>query len=246
MSNDITLPLTVYIELTRGAKTLVDWEDAEWLNQWIWICSSKGYATRTYRCKEKSGKKHLVTMHRAIMERHGHCIEGLEIDHINRDRLCNIKSNLRVATRSQNGANRTRHCNNTSGTTGVTYHKASNRWRAFIQFQKQWIRLGSFISKDDAIAARKEAEIQYFGQWANPLNEQYNGEWAASANTDGYRKSQSGHFGIWWNKDRSRWLVKFTFKRERKYVGSFKTIDEAIAARDKAIKENNLEHLLSD
>lgn len=169
VNNDITLPLYGYIELTRGVKTLVDWEDVEFLNQWLWLLSSRGYAVRSYRYKDNSGKsrKHVLSMHRVIMERHGYEIEGLDVDHINRDRLCNIKSNLRVATRSQNLINKSISARNTSGAVGVHYRKNTNKWEAILTINSKQVVLGRFSSKEDAIKARKEGLIKYFGEYAN-------------------------------------------------------------------------------
>ena len=47
---------------------------------------------------------------------------------------------------------------NTSGVKGVTWDKARKKWRAQIEFQKKHYNLGRYENKEDAIAARKEAE----------------------------------------------------------------------------------------
>lgn len=52
--------------------------------------------------------------------------------------------------------------NNSSGVTGVYWSKREERWIAKIGFQGKIITIGSFIKKEDAIAARKEAEEKYF------------------------------------------------------------------------------------
>ena len=51
---------------------------------------------------------------------------------------------------------------NTSGTTGVFLVKKSGRWRATITFQGRTRSLGTYERKEDAVAARKEAEARYF------------------------------------------------------------------------------------
>ena len=50
---------------------------------------------------------------------------------------------------------------NVSGHKGVRWNKQSNKWVAYIQVHKEQIHLGSFLDKDDAIKARKEAEKKY-------------------------------------------------------------------------------------
>ena len=49
---------------------------------------------------------------------------------------------------------------NTSGVVGVVYLKKRDKWRAVIYFQKKTKYLGEFYNKEDAIRARKKAEIE--------------------------------------------------------------------------------------
>ncbi len=51
---------------------------------------------------------------------------------------------------------------NTSGTTGVVWRKDRGKWIAQIEFQGKRHFLGSYYSKQDAIAARKAAEEKFF------------------------------------------------------------------------------------
>lgn len=48
--------------------------------------------------------------------------------------------------------------NNKSGTTGVSWDKARNKWVSKITFKKKVYYLGRFDNKEDAIDARKDAE----------------------------------------------------------------------------------------
>lgn len=57
---------------------------------------------------------------------------------------------------------------NTSGVTGVYYDKSRNLWAAEIMFKHKKYHLGRYAKKEDAIAARKTAEEEIFGdflQW---------------------------------------------------------------------------------
>jgi len=83
------------------------------------------------------------------------------LDHINHSRADNRICNLREAPHLVNCKNRTLRINNTSGFTGVTFIKRSRKWRAQIKVNNQFINLGLFINKDDAIEARKAANIKY-------------------------------------------------------------------------------------
>lgn len=83
-----------------------------------------------------------------------------EIDHINGRTDDNRIENLRNATRSQNGANRGKHKNNSTGFKGVT--KKKNKWTACVAINKKRFRLGSFDTPEAAYEAylQKSKEVQ--------------------------------------------------------------------------------------
>jgi len=85
-----------------------------------------------------------------------------EIDHINKNESDNRLVNLRLATRNQNNQNRKQFSNNSSGHTGVRWHKKNKRWHAYIGISKKYIYLGSFKIIEDAVFARKKAEKEFF------------------------------------------------------------------------------------
>lgn len=87
--------------------------------------------------------------------------EGMQIDHIDHDRTNNAIANLRMIVGKHNQKNMSKAINNTSGTTGVTWHKGNNKWIAKIQVNGKTINLGSPIILDEAIKLRKLAEITY-------------------------------------------------------------------------------------
>lgn len=77
-----------------------------------------------------------------------------QVDHIDGDILNNRWSNLRPATAKQNSRNR-------SGVVGVYWQKRGQTWRAKMKVDRKDIHLGNFKNKDDAIAARKQAEKNF-------------------------------------------------------------------------------------
>lgn len=87
-----------------------------------------------------------------------------DVDHEDRNSLNNKISNLRLATRTENCRNQKISKNNTSGVTGVHWHKLKKKWEASIRVGKKKY-LGCFTNKEDAIQARKEAEKKYFGKF---------------------------------------------------------------------------------
>jgi hypothetical protein len=88
------------------------------------------------------------------------------VDHINGDRLDNRIANLREVTQSQNRMNAAVRRDSESGLCGVKWKKSAAKWRAEIKVAGKAKHLGYFDSKDDAIAARKTAEVDLFGEYA--------------------------------------------------------------------------------
>lgn len=136
--------------LSGGHATIVDWEDYLWLGQWKWSYSH-GYAMR----KEK-GKT--IYMHNVIL--------GKYVDHVDGDTLNNTRDNIRLCSVAQNGRNRGRNKNNTSGYKGVFKQTKSNTWIARIVVDKQPIYLGSFKTPEKASEVYQKAAKKYFGDFA--------------------------------------------------------------------------------
>lgn len=92
------------------------------------------------------------------------------IDHINGDKTDNRLANLRPATKSENGANRTKHeSRNTSGYRGVHWDKRSQRWVACIKQNGVGIHIGSFRTPAEASAAHDLRASKVFGEFYQPI-----------------------------------------------------------------------------
>ena len=91
----------IFLSGSRGAgkTTLVDDDDYEKYKDIRWYLSDMGYAVIRKRI---GGKKKTLRLHRLITN----CPDGLVVDHINRDKLDNRKSNLRCVTQAVNMQNR--------------------------------------------------------------------------------------------------------------------------------------------
>jgi len=96
---------------------------------------------------------------------HGEWPPG-DIDHINRDRSDNRICNLRPATRAQNLWNITAKRNSTTGIKGVSFHRASGKYRAVIRDGKKRRHLGLFGSVEEAAAAYNSAAVDLHGEFA--------------------------------------------------------------------------------
>lgn len=105
----------------------------------------------------------LYFCHRVIWEMHnGPIPEGYEIDHINHIRTDNHIQNLRIVHSDENSRNKSRYQNNSSGVTGVSWSRQSQKWYAQIQFKGKNISLGYFNKFSEAVKARKQAEDKYY------------------------------------------------------------------------------------
>ena len=71
--------------------------------------------------------------------------------------------------------NQSLRCDNTTGYIGVSWKEDKQKWSATIGVDGKTVRLGYFDNKDDAIRARLNAEMRYFGEFApqQHLYEQY-------------------------------------------------------------------------
>jgi hypothetical protein len=82
-----------------------------------------------------------------------------QIDHIDGNSLNNRIENLRDVTHAENHKNRKKTNKNTSGHSGVT--RNHGKWQAGIKVSGHDIYLGRFTNLDEAVAARKAAEVKY-------------------------------------------------------------------------------------
>lgn len=132
----------------KGLYAIVDDDDYERLSKHSW-CMDVGGGYPMTRHKTKAYRMHKMVMHAP---------KGMYVDHINRDKLDNRKSNLRIVTNSQNMLNTGMYSNNTSGHKGVVYHKRDKRWVAQVKLNYKNIILGRFKNIDDAVKARERWE----------------------------------------------------------------------------------------
>jgi hypothetical protein len=150
------------ISLTQGKVALVDDEDFEWLNRWKWCAIRTPYTFYAARCVGEG----LVYMHREIAG-----LQGLQIDHRDRNGLNNQRYNLRAATSRQNVRNKGVYANNRFGLKGVYWNKSCKKFRAQIKVSGRSIHLGFFEDVFSAALAYNKAAVKYFGEfaWLNPL-----------------------------------------------------------------------------
>jgi|SRR6266498_3323601 len=162
----------VFIPLTKGFVTVVDFEDFEKVRPFKWYVKTykgKPYAARSEYlpdawAKKKSSHSQTILMHRELTG----VLQGQDVDHKNRNTLDNHQENLRVCSRSQNCANQKKRSTNTSGFKGVNWKQWENcgAWCARISVGMKRIHLGYFSTAEEAACAYDSAAIKYFGEFA--------------------------------------------------------------------------------
>lgn len=146
----------------KGEPFWFDKEDYDKIKNYCWYYDNHGYLVARER-----GTNNKVSLHTLVMSP---IPDGMQVDHKrhpprNEHKYDNRKSNLEIKTTSQNMMNTSLYINNTSGVSGVNFEKASGKWRARIGINGKRVELGLYNSKEDAIKARKDAEIKYYGNY---------------------------------------------------------------------------------
>lgn len=131
-----------------------DLEDIDFVCSHTWFEHSNSFRAGT----KINGKYKFFTRLLLSVDR-----KDLVVDHINRDTRDNRKCNLRICSYTENNRNRL------SKNSGVYFVPERNRWRATIGYKGRHEHLGYFFTRDEAFAARRAAEKEYFGEFAPDL-----------------------------------------------------------------------------
>jgi len=148
--------MTKEILLTQGKVAIVDDEDYELVSQWTW---SANHSKKRWYAIRKQLPRH---MHTLIMG----SPKGLDVDHKDRNGLNNVRSNLRLATRSQNMMNHGKQSNNVSGYKGVIWDKEREKWRAQTKTNGKFIVIGRYKTAEEAARAYDKFVRTIFGDFA--------------------------------------------------------------------------------
>jgi hypothetical protein len=133
--------LSRIVRTKKGEEIQVGEQDYETINKIGWHIQN-GYARG---CVER--KK--ISMHKFVM---GEPPKGMEIDHINRNKLDNRRMNLRFVSKSENAHNRE------MGAGCVWYENRIKRWRAEMRDNGRKQHLGVFLTEQEARTAYETAK----------------------------------------------------------------------------------------
>lgn len=147
--------LSVAVTTTNGYTFYIDKADEPLVRKHKWHCcaSQDGILTITSPKRE--------TLHAVLMN----TPKGMEVDHIDLDRLNNRRSNLRLSSHRQNQCNQPLQCNNTSGVTGVSFYPPRDKYRARIKANQHEIHLGYYDTFEEAVQARNVGMECMFGEY---------------------------------------------------------------------------------
>lgn len=144
------------VPLPHGEYSVIDEIDVAIVRKYLWSKTVSGYAQGA----NGSGLPQL--MHRVIMSPP----KGVEVDHINGDKLDNRRQNLRLCSNAENQRNTSARRECTSSYKGVNFDKASGRWRARIGINRKTIHIGRYTSEIEAAHAYDNAARKAFGEFA--------------------------------------------------------------------------------
>ncbi len=170
----------------------------------------------------------------------------IELDHENRDQLDDKIENLRHVTSSQNRMNSDKSSQNTSGYVGVNLLR-NGKWQAKIKIKRNLISLGCYETFNEAVEAKKEAELKYFGSFRlggyldkiknipkidiNNIRkyEYYNNRKNRKPNID----NKSGYRGVH-QRSNGTWRAYIGINGDKIRLGTYDTLEEAVAIRKSA------------
>ena len=156
----------------------------------------------------------------------GHVPDGthkIVVDHNDNNRLNNHLSNLQLISHRENVSKDKK--NGASQYSGVTWHKATNKWRSQIRIGDKRKQLGLFISEEEAHEAYQNALKIYHDGGDLSFME--------------IRIPTSQYSGVTWDKNTNKWKSYITINGKKKHLGSFTSEEEAAEAYQNALKIYN-------
>lgn len=134
----------------------VDAEDHEALSRHRWSLHQRGYACRWVPGRYGNGATSF--MHRELLGLEPG--DGLQGDHINRDRLDNRKANLRVVTIQQQRQNQEPR-GKASRYRGVCFNRQRGAWYARVRLDGKTYYLGQHATEEEAAEAASRFRAEH-------------------------------------------------------------------------------------
>jgi len=149
----------VFVPLTQGMVTVIDFEDFDLVRNFSWCARKSRGAFYAGRGIWNGGRTKFFRLSRLIARPSA----GQEVDHRDGDTLNNLRSNLRVCSHQQNMWNQNTR-RGSSAFKGVCWCKRHKKWLARTGNPRR--HLGYFLSEQEAAVAYDIAAKQCFGEFA--------------------------------------------------------------------------------
>jgi hypothetical protein len=222
--------MTKQISLTQGQIALVDDWHYEELNHSNWR-ARWNKKTKSYYAVRSEGRRE-IQMHRVVAR----TPKGMLCDHRNHNTLDNQEHNLRNATNSQNNMNARLRSNNKLGERNISEHYGGFMVRVYrdkrVMFRK------TFCTLDEAITARDAAIKEIHGEYAYLDDQEQNSQDITNSQKRMSRRvrpdNRLGQACI--SPRRAGFRVQLVRNRQRVFDKTFQKLDDAIEARDEALK----------
>lgn len=191
------------------ARALIDLKDVDVVSKYKWCYTSNRSLSSRKRATyyvSTSLNNRTYRMHNIILN---HC-GGKDIDHINRNTLDNRRMNLRIVTRTENNANKE---------ASHVYRMKNGKWRYRIR------RYGKTYEKS-GFETKQEAEIE-LSKIESDVNKR------VTQLVDEYNQVERS-VGVY--PVDGKYRVEVNKNGKQHYVGSFKSLSEAVDARQNFLK----------
>jgi hypothetical protein len=221
----------------KGKYALVDDDDYERLRKYKWYLDGTGYARTYFREKNKQSSQ---SIHRMIMNYHE---AKLVIDHKNRNKLDNQKSNLQIVSGAINSFNSKKRksdkINIRSKFKGVSHvgRNIKRPWRSYISINRISKSLNRYETELDAALCYDKFMRENYPNVAS-LNFPEKLQYEEKHKVKIIPKTSSQYIGVSFHKRNKVWQAYITINQKRHYIGEYDNELEAAKARDKYLKEH--------
>ena len=149
---------------TKGILTgslIIDKDDYDLVKDYQWHIENSRKSLQ-YGQASTNGKlpTKTIRIHRLLI------LNSTQVDRINHNGLDNRRKNLRICNNRENNCNKDFSKKPPkSGYTGIRYNDKAKSYYVRIMVNKKEVSLGHFKSLEEAVEARQQGEIKYFGKF---------------------------------------------------------------------------------